>query len=132
MKFIKRLLFTIFLIFVIVIGVIFFMGYSMYNNAIGENSISKRIENIKSDENYVVFDDISEDFKNAIVAVEDHRFYSHTGIDFITTARSMLENIKHKDIVAGGSTISQQVRKTYVFYTRTTFFKKNSRTICCF
>lgn len=122
MKFIKRLLLSVLLLFIIVISVIFFMGYSMYNNAIGEASVAECIADIKSDENYVVFDDISDDFKNAIVAVEDHRFYSHTGIDFITTARSMLENIRKKDIVAGGSTISQQVRKTYVFYTRTTFF----------
>ena len=57
-----------------------------------------------------------------ICAIVYMGFNSHNGIDFITTTRSMLENIKEKDIVAGGSTITQQVRKTFIFYTRTTFY----------
>lgn len=122
MKFIKRLIVTILLIIIIVICAIVYMGYNMYKDAITKTAISERIEEIKKDENYVCFNDISDNFKNAIIAVEDHRFNTHNGIDFITTTRSMLENIKEKDIVAGGSTITQQVRKTFIFYTRTTFY----------
>lgn len=131
MKFIKRLIVTILLIIIIVVCSIIYMGYNMYQDAINETSISERIKTIKNDENYVTFDEIPDDFKHAIVAVEDHRFYNHSGIDLITTTRSMIENIKEKDIVAGGSTITQQLRKTSLFYTRTTFYKKNCRTICC-
>lgn len=94
----------------------------MYQDAISKTSIAKRIEEIKKEENYVNFQDIPDNFKHAIIAIEDHRFQSHGGIDFITTARSFLENIRQKDIVAGGSTITQQVRKTFIFYTRTTFY----------
>lgn len=125
MKFIKRLIFTILLIIIIVVSAIIYMGYNMYQDAINSTSIAKRIEDIKKDENYVSINEIPKDFKNAIIAVEDHRFYTHTGIDIITTTRSMIENIKEKDIVAGGSTITQQLRKTFIFYSRTTFFKKD-------
>jgi membrane peptidoglycan carboxypeptidase len=122
MKFIKKLLFTIILIFIAIVCYIVYTGYNMYNEAILATSISDKISEIQNNDNYVKFDDIPDDFKNAIVAVEDHRFYNHNGIDLITTTRSMIENIKEKDIVAGGSTITQQVRTTFVFYTRTTFF----------
>ena len=131
MKFIKRLVVTILLIIILLVCGVVYMGYNMYQDAINTTSISERIKNIKSDENYITFDKIPDDFKNAIVAVEDHRFYNHDGIDLIKTTRSMMENIKEKDIVAGGSTITQQLRKTFIFYTRTTFYKKNCRTICC-
>ena len=103
----------------------------MYQDAIAKTSLQERIEEIKKDENYISFQDIPDNFKHAIIAVEDHRFNSHGGIDFITTARSFLENIRQKDIVAGGSTITQQVRKTFIFYTRATIYKENCRTVCC-
>jgi membrane peptidoglycan carboxypeptidase len=122
MKFIKRLLLTIILIFVAIVCSIVYTGHNMYKEAIQETSISDKIQEIQSNENYVKFNDIPDNFKNAIVAVEDHRFYNHNGIDLITTTRSMLENIKEKDIVAGGSTITQQVRTSFIFYARATFF----------
>lgn len=124
MKFIKRLIFTILLLIIIVVGVIFYMGYSMYNNAIDEATISERIKEIKNNENYITLNEIPDDFKNAIIAVEDHRFYTHTGIDLITTTRSMIENIKEKDIVAGGSTISQQVGRLLYFTQEQRFSRK--------
>ncbi len=63
-------------------------------------SIADKIAKIKKDENYVSINDISDDFKNALIAIEDHRFKDHSGIDIITTTRSMIENIREKDIVA--------------------------------
>lgn len=101
MKFFKRLFFTIVIIVVLVVGGITFMGYSMYKEATSKTSISDKISNIKSNGNYVTIDNVADDFKNAIIAVEDHRFKEHNGIDLITTTRSMLENIREKDIVAG-------------------------------
>ncbi len=122
MKIVKRIILIALLIVIIVVSTIVYMGYQMYDEAITKLSIQERIEEIKKDENYVHFNDIPDDFKHAIIAVEDHRFYTHSGIDFITTTRSMIENIREKDIVAGGSTITQQVRKTSIFYTRATFY----------
>lgn len=51
----------------------------------------------------------------AVVAIEDHRFYQHPGIDFIGTGRALLQNLLAGRVVQGGSTISQQLAKlTYV------------------
>lgn len=124
MKFIKKLIFTILLIIIIVISVIVYMGYNMYKEAINKVGICDKIQEIKSDENYLTIDNIPDDFKHAIVAVEDHRFYTHSGIDLITTTRSMLENIKEKDIVAGGSTITQQTGRLLYFTQEQRFTRK--------
>lgn len=122
MKLVRRIILIILLIIIVVVGSIVYMGYRMYQDAITNTSIASRIEEIRKDENYIHFSEIPEHFKNAIVAVEDHRFYTHSGIDFITTTRSMMENIREKEIVAGGSTITQQVRKAPILYTRATIY----------
>ncbi len=62
-------------------------------------------------ENRVVvpFDEIPESLKQAIIAVEDKRFYSHKGVDFRSLGRALLANIKAGEVVEGGSTITQQL-----------------------
>ena len=48
---------------------------------------------------------------HAVIATEDRRFYSHSGIDIIGDARAMVTNVRAGRIVQGGSTISQQAAK---------------------
>lgn len=124
MKIFRRIFIIVIILIVLVVGGITFMGYSMYNEAINKISISDKINEIKSNENYVKIDNISDYFKNAIIAIEDHRFKDHSGIDIITTARSMLENIREKDIVAGGSTITQQTGRLLYFTQEQRFTRK--------
>ncbi len=47
----------------------------------------------------------------AVVATEDHRFYSHFGVDPIGLARAMFANLKAGGVVQGGSTLTQQLAK---------------------
>lgn len=49
--------------------------------------------------------------KDAVVAVEDERFYEHKGVDFFAILRALWANITHREIVQGGSTITQQLIK---------------------
>jgi penicillin-binding protein 1A len=52
--------------------------------------------------------------KQAIVAIEDKRFFEHRGIDVRGIARALWADIRHKRVVEGGSTITQQfVKNTY-------------------
>jgi penicillin-binding protein 1A len=63
---------------------------------------------------------ISEDMKRAIVAVEDRRFWQHQGVDIRGIARAIWADIQAKDYVQGASTITQQfVKNTYVQNDRT-------------
>ena len=62
--------------------------------------------------NYVNLEQISPLFKSAIIASEDQRFYSHNGLDYRRIVASLIDNIKNQKIVAGGSTITQQLART--------------------
>jgi penicillin-binding protein 1A len=58
--------------------------------------------------------------KQATVAVEDERFYTHHGVDFQGVARAMVENFRAGGVVQGGSTITEQyVKNAYVGNERT-------------
>jgi len=57
---------------------------------------------------------ISDRMKLAIVAIEDKRFYEHRGVDIHGILRAVLQDVRHKQVVEGGSTITQQfVKNTY-------------------
>lgn len=73
--------------------------------------------------------EISENMKKAIISVEDKRFYSHFGIDFKSLARAFLLNLKEMKIVAGGSTITQQLSKLILKNEKRTFWAKICETL---
>ncbi len=54
---------------------------------------------------------IPKSLRNAILATEDRRFYSHWGIDPVGIARAVFQNYRRGRIVEGGSTITQQLTK---------------------
>ena len=55
--------------------------------------------------------EIPDHVKKAIIAIEDVRFYSHPGIDFIGIVRALLHDIRAGGMKQGGSTITQQLAK---------------------
>ncbi|MCI9063747.1 MAG: glycosyl transferase, partial [Clostridia bacterium] len=70
---------------------------------------------IKSKENYTEISDLPQTYINAVLSVEDHRFYKHCGIDLIAIGRAAINDIKNMDFVEGGSTITQQLAKNIYF-----------------
>jgi penicillin-binding protein 1A len=56
-------------------------------------------------------DDIPHYVRNAFLAAEDAKFYSHPGIDFMSIARAAMKNVRAGSARQGGSTITQQVVK---------------------
>lgn len=124
MKAIKKILSFIFLIILIIIALIGFNGYKMYKQAIEAKPIDKKIEEIKYENNYTKLENITDTFKNAIIAVEDHRFYNHKGIDLISTTKAFFTNLTNKEIITGGSTITQQLAKNMYFSQEKKFSRK--------
>jgi len=59
----------------------------------------------------VQFSDIPENLRNAVVAAEDRRFFSHSGIDWRGIIRALKTDIDQGEFVQGGSTITQQIIK---------------------
>jgi penicillin-binding protein 1A len=80
---------------------------------------------LHSTENRVAVDikDIPEHFKKAVLAAEDHRFYSHIGVDFRAIARALFLNVTKQDF-QGGSTITQQLAKKAFLTDEQTWIRK--------
>src|SRR5437763_9453752 len=60
---------------------------------------------------FVPLAQIPQSLRDAVIATEDRRFYSHWGVDPIGIARAVLQNYRRGRIVEGGSTITQQLAK---------------------
>src|SRR5580765_4789841 len=82
---------------------------------IGEFALEKRIP--------LKYDEIPPVMKNAILAVEDARFYDHVGIDPIRIAGAVWKNI-HSNKVEGGSTLTQQLAKNLFLTREQTYTRK--------
>jgi len=61
---------------------------------------------------------------DAFVAAEDSRFYKHRGIDFLSIVRAFLKNLEAGTIVQGGSTITQQVTKSFLLTPERSYKRK--------
>ena len=72
----------------------------------------------------VAFDQIATSFKDAVIAVEDHRFYHHPGIDPIALGRAAVYNVRSSDGTQGGSTITQQLARTLFLSNQRTYGRK--------
>ena len=117
MKLIKKILIFVLIIIFIILASIGLQGYNLYNKAISKVSLADKVSEIRNDENFVMFSDLPDNLVNATIAVEDHRFKEHGSIDLISIGRAITANIKAKDAVEGGSTITQQVAKNLYFMT---------------
>ena len=60
-------------------------------------------------------DEIPQIMRDAVVAIEDERFYIHQGVDFLGILRAAWANVRSREIVQGGSTITQQyIKNAYI------------------
>ena len=72
----------------------------------------------------VPFDAISTYFKDAVIAVEDHRYYLHPGVDPIALGRAAIYNLRSETGTQGGSTITQQLARTLFLSNTRTYGRK--------
>jgi len=86
----------------------------------------KLMYEIYVDKNYhpVNFEEIPEYVKNATLAVEDDKFYSHFGIRFDSVIRAIKNNLSKENGLQGGSTITQQLVKNVLLTPERTFSRK--------
>jgi penicillin-binding protein 1A len=72
----------------------------------------------------VALRDIPADLQHAFIAVEDHRFYSHIGVDPIALSRALVRNLRDPGTQQGGSTLTQQLARTLFLSNRKTYARK--------
>ncbi len=108
------------LIFLVLIGMsiaLLFIGngYNIYKEAINANPLEEKVEEIRAKENYTEFSELPQMYVNAVISVEDKRFYKHNGMDIIAIGRAAINDVKAMKYVEGGSTITQQLAKNMYF-----------------
>ncbi len=69
---------------------------------------------------------------NAVMAIEDRRFYNHFGMDLKGFSRALLVNVSHGGFVQGGSTITQQLAKNLFLSRERTLKRKIQELILSF
>ncbi|MBR1883583.1 MAG: transglycosylase domain-containing protein [Clostridia bacterium] len=116
MKKLLGLIFKIILIILVIIIVYFTaVGYSMYRDALSKQSIDDKINEIMESEKYVKLDEIPDYYWQAVVAIEDKRFFDHGPIDMFATIKAIATDFVSKKFTTGGSTITQQLAKNLYF-----------------
>ncbi len=87
-----------------------------------DGSVIGRYGDLKG--NSLSIQDVPEHLIEAVVSVEDRRFYHHIGIDPIGLTRAIFVNLTRKDRVQGGSTITQQLAKNLFLTQQKTYKRK--------
>lgn len=86
-----------------------------------EKAVKEKEKNIRP---YVMLEDMPNALIQAVIAVEDSRFYSHDGYDMNSIARAAFVNVEAGEIEEGGSTITQQLAKNLFLSQEQSFTRK--------
>lgn len=90
-------------------------GYRLYRDALAEKPLPEAVAGVRAQPDFTPLDKLPALYLDAVVAVEDHRFYAHGGIDYIAVCRALWNDLRAGAFLEGGSTITQQLAKNLYF-----------------
>ncbi|HIY29121.1 MAG TPA: transglycosylase domain-containing protein [Firmicutes bacterium] len=96
----------------------------MYRDAVEEVPISEKVASIRSTSGFTEYEDLPTLYVEAVISVEDKRFWSHHGVDYLAIARAAWNDVRSLSFVEGGSTITQQLMKNQYFTQDKNFERK--------
>lgn len=111
---------------IVALAIVYFTarGFSLYQEALSTKDLDVMASSIEENPSFVSTEALPELYLQAVVAVEDHRFYAHPGIDAIACLRALVHDVQAGAIVEGGSTITQQLAKNQYFTQEQTLERK--------
>lgn len=116
LKIIRNIIIILIVLVIFVSAFLIFRGHSMYSSALSKMDLDGKVKEIEeTTEYYIYYNDIPKDYINAVVAIEDHRFFDHNGLDFIAIIRAVWTDFSSRSFAQGGSTITQQLAKNIYF-----------------
>lgn len=106
---------ALFLLCACAAGALTLRGYAMYTDALTAMPVSKVVKQVREQESFTPISELPDTYTQAVLAVEDHRFYEHGGVDFLAIARAAVHDVMAMSFEEGGSTITQQLAKNLYF-----------------
>lgn len=114
-KWIAKLL-ALLLAVLIAVGCVFaFLGWREYRGALEETGVEEMAAEVRAREDFTPLEELPDFYLQAVVAVEDQRFYEHGGVDFLAILRAVWNDLRTLSLAEGGSTITQQTAKNLWF-----------------
>src|SRR5688500_6170054 len=126
----KYLLYAFLIVAAVLVGWFAKQSYSVYQltRGVGDtwfhSADGRRWFRLDEQRHDVPIAAISPHLRNAFVAVEDHRFFMHPGVDPIALGRAVIRNLSSPGTVEGGSTITQQLARTLFLSNRRSYGRK--------
>lgn len=112
------------------------IGYWIGNNPESTAFMRARLEILQEKnpkaqlrQQWVPYNRISGNLKRAVVAAEDAKFVSHNGFDWDGIQKAFEKNMREGEIVAGGSTITQQLAKNLFFSGERSWWRKGQEAV---
>ena len=105
-------------------GMLIYNGYTLYRQALAEKPVAEMAAKIQTIPNYTPVDELPQIYLDAVISVEDKRFYSHPGVDPLAIARAAFNDLRTFSFAEGGSTITQQLAKNEYFTQEKTLTRK--------
>ncbi len=131
-QFIKWLLVPLFAAAAIACALVAWHGYSLYRDTLAVTSIEEAVAELRARDGYTPIDELPQVYLDAVVAIEDHRFYEHGGVDVIAIGRAALHDLSTLSLEQGGSTITQQLAKNLFFTQEKRFERKVAEVFVAF
>ncbi len=126
------------------VGLYFYLNEDLPSTAALKNYRPPAITTVYSDDNRRIAEfykerriilplaDIPQTLIDAFVAAEDARFFTHQGIDLVSIIRAFFKNLEAGAIVQGGSTITQQVTKSFLLTPERSYTRKLKEAILAY
>ena len=115
LKFLKRFFGCLILLCLLALALLTFRGWTLYREMEAEQPLSDRVNEVRLQEDFTPFAELPQTYVDAVIAIEDVRFRLHPGVDPISIVRALAHDVREREWVEGGSTITQQLAKNICF-----------------
>ena len=110
-KALKTIVLLLILSVLVCLATVLGQGWFRFQREIENMPLSTAVAQYTDKDDYVVFEDIDDDFVKAVISVEDKRFFDRQGYDFVALIRAFYNNFRAGRVVEVGSTITEQIAK---------------------
>ncbi len=137
-------LFSVLLIFLIMLGIYLHLTWEIPKISSLADYHPPIVTTVYSDDNRIIAEFYKEYrkiaplskippmLKDAFISAEDSRFYTHKGVDILSIIRAVIKNVEAGAIVQGGSTITQQVTRSFLLTPEKSFRRKFKEAILAY